>query len=279
VFDEGEGGERRELASVPWADCSLGGRPLPVIGEHHDPDTVQRKQTARDRTWAALQRAGVLVDRASDHIPDFRGKDEAAERLARTKEWLEASAVVVTPDDALGPVRVIALRDGKRLYMPAPGLTAKEPFVLLEPSQVKTTEIVATDLGAMEAGQPVEVEDLDHVDLMVCGSVVVDRRGVRLGKGSGYSDLEIGLLLDSCRIDHRSCLSTVVHDLQVVSDELPEEAHDFRMDLVVTPQELLRLPKRILRSSGILWERLERKRMDRMPALAKRFPGTHSSEP
>lgn len=34
------------------------------------------------------------------------------------------------------------------------------------------------------------------VDIVVCGSVAVNRAGVRLGKGTGYSDIEAGLITD-----------------------------------------------------------------------------------
>lgn len=35
------------------------------------------------------------------------------------------------------------------------------------------------------------------VDLIVCGTVAVNRRGVRVGKGGGYSDLEFALLVEA----------------------------------------------------------------------------------
>jgi 5-formyltetrahydrofolate cyclo-ligase family len=41
------------------------------------------------------------------------------------------------------------------------------------------------------------VEELEPVDLVVCGTVAVNRDGVRVGKGGGYSDLEFGLLVEA----------------------------------------------------------------------------------
>ena len=43
----------------------------------------------------------------------------------------------------------------------------------------------------MSEGVPTSVEDLGHVDLVVCGTVAVNREGVRVGKGGGFSDLEL----------------------------------------------------------------------------------------
>jgi 5-formyltetrahydrofolate cyclo-ligase len=38
---------------------------------------------------------------------------------------------------------------------------------------------------------------MQPVDLVACGSVAVDRTGARLGKGAGYSEIEVGLLNDA----------------------------------------------------------------------------------
>lgn len=57
----------------------------------------------------------------------------------------------------------------------------------------------------------------------------------RLGKGSGYADIEIGLLTEAGLIDEQTVIATTVHDIQVLDHEvLPEEPHDFRLDLIVS---------------------------------------------
>ena len=95
-------------------------------------------------------------------------------------------------------------------------------------------------------------------DLVVCRRrCAVNSRGVRIGEGSGYSDLELALLVEkrACRGAHTT-IATTVHPLQLVSEELPETAHDFRVDLIVTSDEVDphaggNWP------SGILWDHLE----------------------
>jgi 5-formyltetrahydrofolate cyclo-ligase len=52
-------------------------------------------------------------------------------------------------------------------------------------------------------------------------------------------------------IDERTVVATTVHSLQILEEELPETDHDFRVDLVVTPDEVIetgadRTPGRIL---------------------------------
>ena len=51
----------------------------------------------------------------------------------------------------------------------------------------------ATIGGAARLGEAVGPEALGRIDLVVAGSVAVNRRGARVGKGGGYSDLEFAL--------------------------------------------------------------------------------------
>ncbi len=60
------------------------------------------------------------------------------------------------------------------------------------------------------------------VDLVVCGSVAVDRRGARLAKGAGYSDIELALLQEAGLIRPQTTIATTVHALQVIDEDLPE---------------------------------------------------------
>jgi 5-formyltetrahydrofolate cyclo-ligase len=73
------------------------------------------------------------------------------------------------------------------------------------------------------------------VDLVVCGSVAVNRKGARIGKGGGFSDLEVAFLAEAGVIRPDTVLATTVHPLQVADEPLPETIHDFRVDLIVTP--------------------------------------------
>jgi 5-formyltetrahydrofolate cyclo-ligase len=92
---------------------------------------------------------------------------------------------------------------------------------------------------------------------------------VRIGKGGGYSDLEFGLLVEAGFVDQRTTIATTVHDLQVVQEDLPETAHDFRVDLIVTPSVVLRTRLR-KRPDGILWSHLDEEKIAAIPSLASR---------
>ena len=49
--------------------------------------------------------------------------------------------------------------------------------------------------GATQLGRLVHPDEMRPIDLIVCGSVAVNRKGARLGKGGGYSDLEYAVAL------------------------------------------------------------------------------------
>ena len=109
---------------------------------------------------------------------------------------------------------------------------------------------------------------MEHVDLIICGTVAVNRKGVRIGKGGGFSDLEFALLVEAGLIDEHTIVATTVHPLQIFAGELPETRHDFRVDLIVTPDEVVRT-KRSRRPSGIVWRDLDQDKVAAIPVLQR----------
>jgi hypothetical protein len=60
---------------------------------------------------------------------------------------------------------------------------------------------------------------------------------------------------------------TTVHHLQVVDEALPETEHDFSVDLIVTPGEVIECgPPR--RPGGLYWEHLTEDKIAAIPVLA-----------
>lgn len=104
--------------------------------------------------------------------------------------------------------------------------------------ELEQAGVTAAEAGenqrALEVGQPIQTSEMEPVDLVVLGSVVVNHEGVRIGKGAGYADREMAMLADRGLLQEHSVIVTTVHPLQLVDDELPEGAHDWRVDLVVT---------------------------------------------
>jgi 5-formyltetrahydrofolate cyclo-ligase len=226
------------------------------------------KQVIRERVWAKLEAEGAVEPGVHGSIPAFVGAEEAAARLAARAEWLAARVVKANPDRAQLPVRVQALSDGKLVYMAVPRMADVDPFYLLDPATlVAPFDEVATGRGAAMTAAVVGTGQMRPVDLVVCGSVAVNRTGARLGKGAGYADIEVALLQQAGLIGHTTPVVSTVHPLQIVDDDLPETAHDFSIDLIVTPDEIIECgpPRRPL---GILWEHLDTAQIEAIPVLA-----------
>ena len=88
-------------------------------------------------------------------------------------------------------------------------------------------------------------------------------------EGGGYSDLEMALGIETGWIDEGTTIATTVHPIQVADAELPETDHDFRVDVIVTADDVIRCP-RTRRPPGILWDHLDAEKIQAVPALAGR---------
>lgn len=185
-------------------------------------------------------RGASLPPGAVGRIPAFVGSDRAAEMLAGTQASKAARVIKANPDKAQLPVRLRALADGKTVYMAVPKLARPDPFYLLDPEVLgDRAALAATGDGAARMAPTVAVEQMRAIDLVVCGSVAVNRAGVRIGKGAGYSDIEVALLIEAGLLIDGALLTTTVHGLQVVERNLPACEHDFRLDFIVTPDEVI----------------------------------------
>ena len=240
-------------------------------------ETDEAKKAIRRQVWDLLVAEHVVERGAHGSIPAFADADAAADRLAALPEWRSAQVVKAVPDRAQQPVRDRALRDGKLLYVDVPKLAADLPFFVLDPADPGGA---AAEAGGAPAGagpgehaahhaRKIAVEDMRRVDIVVCGSVAVNRRGTRLGKGAGYADIAVALLQEAGRIGPSTVIVTTVHPLQVVDDVMPETEHDFSVDLIVTPDEVIECePPR--RPSGLYWNNLTAAKIAAIPVLAAR---------
>jgi len=225
------------------------------------------KQALRDRVWRVLEREGAAPAGSYGKIPGFRGAEATAERLAELDVWKHAQTIKANPDWAQLPVRVRALQDGKLLYMAVPKMASPQPFFLLDPASLDLEpEQAAGKKGAAQVARRVGVEDMQPIDLVVCGSVAVNRSGARIGKGAGYSDLEVALLIEAGLVTDGTAIVAPVHNLQVVEEDIPETEHDFSVDYIITPDEVIQCPPS-RRPSGLVWEHLDTEKIAAIPVL------------
>jgi 5-formyltetrahydrofolate cyclo-ligase len=196
------------------------------------------KKLLRERIWNKLQTEGVarFPLPCYGRIPNFVGSEKAAEKIRSLREWNEAKVVFVNPDYAQQKVREYVLLDGKVLVMASPRL--KHGCIVVDPKEVKGIENFASTIrGAFKYGNSVSAQEIPKPDLIVEGSVAVDVRGCRLGKGHGYGDMEIKALK---RMFGAVPIVTTVHDMQVV-DAVPFEEKDERVSIIATPTKVIQV--------------------------------------
>lgn len=231
------------------------------------------KESLRRLVWDRLSREGVALPPLPPHgrIPNFRGAEVAATRLASLDEWRRAQVVKVNPDSPQRSVRLRALSEGKLLVMPTPRL--RQGFILLDPRDLKPGlySKASTIRGAFTYGRLLPSVDsilrsVERIDFIVEGSVAVNRYGERLGKGEGYGEIEYAILLELGVIDRDVPIATTVHDLQVINERMPQDPYDVPVDYVATPTRLIKC-SRGPRPPGILWDLLKKEKIAEIPLL------------
>lgn len=217
----------------------------------------EAKQRVRERVWNLLELKNVARFPRPVHgrVPNFEGSDRAAERLARTNEWIRAEVIKVNPDSPQRAVRHRALVEGKTVVMATPKL--RLGFLVLDPSAIPASKYsyASTIAGALKLGRLVSLRQIPSIDLVVTGCVAVDLRGNRVGKGGGYGELEYAILRELGLVDDSVLVATTVHDLQIV-DSVPREEHDLTVDLIATPTRVFTVEPRPDKPRGVLWDKL-----------------------
>ena len=228
----------------------------------------REKAAARKAVWDALTRkkAARFPFPVHGRIPNFKGAEEAAERLLAHRLFRRVRVIKVNPDSPQRHVRKLALERGITVITPTPRL--KGAFRKLDPAKIprERYDEAATLKKGGRWGEDVALDALPKIDLVVMGSVAVTRDGRRLGKGHGYADLEYGILRELG--NPPVPVATTVHSLQVLED-FPTEAHDLPVMLIATPKELIEVKKRRRPPRGIDWQLLPKQALDEMPVLAE----------
>lgn len=229
------------------------------------------KQELRERVWDELDDSGEARFPFPPHgrIPNYAGAEQAAERLAELDAWHEADVVKSNPDSPQRPVRRRALESGKTVYVAVPRLREEDCFLRLDPDTIDDVAHATTISGSAEVGEQIGPEEMEPMDLIVSGSVAVDERGSRVGKGEGYSDLEFAILRECGLVDDATTTVTTVHEIQVVDVDIGTTPRDVPIDRVVTPERSIRAKVTDDKPMGIEWNALSEDRIAEIPILSQ----------
>jgi len=229
---------------------------------------VPDKDSIRARIWDRLAEDELARFPFPPHgrITNFEGASEAAERAMALPELGEAEAVKANPDAPQLPLRRRLLKAGTTVYMAVPRLGEEACFVELDPASISDLDAAPTVSHMGSYGTRVGPEALPEIDAIVSGSVAVDRAGVRVGKGEGYSDLEFAVLREFGLVDDETPTVTTVHDVQVIDASVDPDRHDVPMDIVCTPTRTIRTDPGP-RPTGIYWSALDPTHREEIPIL------------
>lgn len=113
---------------------------------------------------------------------------------------------------------------GKRIGLPRMLPEHQMEVRLYDPNK----PLVEVGFGISEPGEDCPILNKEDIDLILVPAVCYDRRGYRLGFGGGYYDRWLerfdGFRVGLCR-------------RAVLQDRVPTEAHDSRVDLLITEEE------------------------------------------
>jgi len=150
-------------------------------------------------------------------------------------------------------------------------------FWLLDPKEIteEKWEMAALLDGMERLGRHVTLENIKYmcknqrIPLMVTGTGAINHKGLRFGKGHGYFDLEWAILHTIGVVDQSTKTIAVVHECQVLDDELRGEEWDTGCDFVVTNERVIGVDGACKPICGVLWDRLEDGMLEDIEPLRK----------
>ncbi len=117
----------------------------------------------------------------------------------------------------------------KRVLLPRVNYSLKK----LEIREIESiNDIEKGHWGIPEPKRATPLRDLNEADLIIVPGVCFDRKGGRIGYGAGYYDK----LLKG--LNRAIPVIALAYDEQII-EEIPLEAHDRRVDMIITDREVI----------------------------------------
>jgi len=185
------------------------------------------KQEVREYVWKILKEKDECLFPCYGRIPNFKGVEKTIEKILNLEEFKNAKRIFVSPDTPQRLLLKFINLEEKEIYMATPRL--KEGFVRVNIKSTNLKEILS---------KSIKIQEIPKIDLAIIGSVAVDIKGNRIGKGGGYGDKEIKILKEK---NEKIKIVSNVHDLQVFEDlSYLMKEYDQKIDIIVTPTRIIR---------------------------------------
>ncbi|MBE5799626.1 MAG: 5-formyltetrahydrofolate cyclo-ligase [Clostridiales bacterium] len=162
-------------------------------------------------------------------------QEEAAqavwEKIRAFESYQRANAVMAymacRGEMRLAPVLEDILASGRALLLPR----CEGPGVMTARRIRSMDELMGGAYGLMEPREDSEIADPSQIDLIFVPGTAFDPLGHRLGQGGGYYDRFLQKTDAVC--------AGICHDFALL-DIVPHEAHDKKMEYVITPGGIIR---------------------------------------
>ncbi len=200
--------------------------------------------------------------------PPSRTAGKIAERIRRRPEYRAATTIFMMPSPLLFQARINCLLDGKALLMPSPalklGFYRVKPFAIPFPDLAHGTSLKGITLFG-EKMQVKQLEKMD-IDLALTGCTAIDQKGRRLGEGTGFFDLSMGLLATFGSLMENTIVGCVAGEEQISQADLPCDSWDVGIDFLVLENQEISF-ERIGSASELIWDALEKKQIRKVEPL------------
>lgn len=196
---------------------------------------MESKEKIRNMIWHLMEEKKItdFPLPCYGRIPNFVGSSIACKRVKELPEFQTAKCVFCAPDYVLKSLREIVLKEGKILAVALPHMKG-----FLQIQERRNIKEATSIKGFSKYGTFLKTK----VDLFVQGSVAVDKKGNRLGKGKGYGDKEWEWLENHNLIDSKAKVVTVVHDIQILDDFTHlMTKKDKQVNYILTPTQIVKV--------------------------------------
>jgi 5-formyltetrahydrofolate cyclo-ligase len=209
---------------VPAGEFTGNSSVIPLVPRIME-QTVNEKQSLRQKI--STRRAEVSTVELND------ASDEIARSVMLLQPWRSASIVHIYVGSLPGEIRTDTLireclGSGRTVIVPV--VVSLQAGTMRHVVLTNLSSLVRTPWGGLE---PATGDDIDPetVDLVIVPGVAFDRQCRRLGMGGGFYD----------RFLSSTTAPTVglAHECQIV-ERVPVEAHDTRLNWLVTPRRVVR---------------------------------------
>ncbi|XP_011497038.1 PREDICTED: 5-formyltetrahydrofolate cyclo-ligase-like protein COG0212 [Ceratosolen solmsi marchali] len=234
---------------------------------------IKTKQSLREKIWIHMVKEDLTMSSRNlcNRIPYFKGAMEATQRLSELDAFKKAKLLMISPGKSQESTIVLSLQKGKEILIPRPRLM-DGLFLLVKNADVTSeeTQNVVIRRSMKQIESPIGFDKLNlKVDMLVLGSVCVNKTGCRIGDGEGFADLEYAILSKMKAVNEHTIIITTVHDCQIL-DNVPDDIfnqYDVPVDIIITPTQTIVVNPKFKKPTEIIWSAISKRRLAAIPIL------------